>query len=158
MAQQQPAPRTLPAAARCCRAATPLSQHPTPSCDRLRRLDVPAFYREARRLLKPHGVLAVWGYPLAQLQSPDHPADEVMQRVFDTTLGPYWDANRRILDAKYAGAWQLPCQLNRGASLCWVWDSGGGGASGEGGGGGGITHMALPQPPPAPLRACGCRC
>lgn len=67
------------------------------------RFDIPAFYKEARRVLKPHGVLAVWGYSLEVLESEGHPANAALLRLFESTLGPYWDPKRRIIDSQYAG-------------------------------------------------------
>jgi SAM-dependent methyltransferase len=49
--------------------------------------DLPAFYAQARRVLKPGGVVAAWCYYLPQVS----PAvDELMAYYFNTIVGPYW--------------------------------------------------------------------
>lgn len=68
------------------------------------RMDLDRFYAEARRVLKPGGTLAVWGYELMRFDIPA--ADDVMQGLFNGTLGPYWDEGRRLVDRRYQG---IPC-------------------------------------------------
>jgi SAM-dependent methyltransferase len=63
-------------------------------------LDLEAFYAEARRVLRPCGVLAIWGYVL--LKTGRAPIDDALQTFQDVTMGPYWPAGREILDARYA--------------------------------------------------------
>ncbi|MGH8495872.1 MAG: class I SAM-dependent methyltransferase [Gammaproteobacteria bacterium] len=61
--------------------------------------ELPAFYTEARRTLKPRGVLAMWGYGLTRI-------DPVIDRVMDAfdagIIGPYWPPERRHIDNAYA--------------------------------------------------------
>lgn len=57
-----------------------------------------AFYDEVYRTLKDNGLFAVTGYALLSI----HPAiDEVIQGLYSTILGPYWDAERRYIDEWY---------------------------------------------------------
>src|ERR1044072_6515150 len=59
------------------------------------RLD--EFYNEVRRVLKPHGILAVWCYGL---ESVDEKVDVVIRKLFEDLLGPYWP-KRTIEDHTY---------------------------------------------------------
>lgn len=38
--------------------------------------DLPAFYREVRRVLKPHGCLAAWAIPLVRTAQGSHSRDD----------------------------------------------------------------------------------
>jgi ubiquinone/menaquinone biosynthesis C-methylase UbiE len=58
--------------------------------------DQPVFFAEARRALVPGGVLAVWSYGLLTLQDPT--LDDVVRRFHGQTVGPYWPAERRLVD------------------------------------------------------------
>jgi SAM-dependent methyltransferase len=58
-------------------------------------LDADAFFREAKRLLVPHGVIAVWGYGDPVL--PGEQLDRTL-RIFNRgLLEPYWFAERKLL-------------------------------------------------------------
>ncbi|MDO7875698.1 class I SAM-dependent methyltransferase [Hymenobacter sp. ASUV-10] len=62
--------------------------------------DEPAWHREARRVLRPGGVLAEWGYQLCRLETPE--LNRVLDEFHDVTSAPYWDANRRHIADEYA--------------------------------------------------------
>jgi SAM-dependent methyltransferase len=70
-----------------------------------------AFMAEARRVLRPGGLLAVWGYNLPTIT----PAvDERLQHFYTHIVGPYWDAERRYVDERYRTvpfgvATEIPC-------------------------------------------------
>jgi SAM-dependent methyltransferase len=57
-----------------------------------------AFYAEARRVLRPDGVLAVWTYGLATVE-PE--VDEIVRYLYGDVVGPYWDFERKLVDGGY---------------------------------------------------------
>ena len=60
--------------------------------------DIPAFFAEARRVLRPRGVVAVWTYGLMRID----PAIDGMIDDFEMkTVGPFWPANRALVDSGY---------------------------------------------------------
>jgi SAM-dependent methyltransferase len=61
-------------------------------------LDLDAFYAEAKRLLKPRGVLAVWAYNYLRI-SPE--IDAPIRRLHDQIVGPFWPAERHIVGRGY---------------------------------------------------------
>jgi SAM-dependent methyltransferase len=65
--------------------------------------DVPRFYVEAARVLRPRGTLAVWGYGDAWVEG-NPPASALVHSAYnDPPLGPHWDARRDIIDGLYDG-------------------------------------------------------
>jgi SAM-dependent methyltransferase len=61
-------------------------------------MDVDAFIAEARRVLQPGGLLAVWCYSLCRIT----PAiDELVQFFHRVTIGAYWPPERRLVDEGY---------------------------------------------------------
>lgn len=65
---------------------------------------LPAFFAEARRVLRAGGALAVWTY---QLFSIDRAVDAVVRELHDVTLARYWPPERHLVDTGYAGI-ELP--------------------------------------------------
>ena len=63
-----------------------------------------AFYREVDRVLRPGGVLAAWTYARAVIE-PE--IDAVLGRFHTETVGPYWPAERTLVDTAYEGI-ELP--------------------------------------------------
>jgi len=59
-----------------------------------------AFYTEVRRVLKPGGILAIWGYGLHTV-SPE--VDHIVEDFYSRIVGPYWPPERRYIEQKYAG-------------------------------------------------------
>lgn len=61
-------------------------------------MDIDAFVGEARRVLQPRGLLAVWGYSLCRIQ----PAiDELVQFFYRVTVGAFWPPERRLVEEGY---------------------------------------------------------
>lgn len=60
--------------------------------------DVNAFHQEVRRVAKPNAVIAEWGYGLAQISDD---IDPVLLDFYRNRVGPYWDPQRKHIDAAY---------------------------------------------------------
>ena len=60
--------------------------------------DLPRFYAEAARVLKPGGAIAVWGYGRMLLPGE---MDALFQRFYAETVGPYWPPERALIDDAY---------------------------------------------------------
>ena len=64
--------------------------------------DMEAFYAEARRVLVPGGLLAVWSYGLLHVEPDAMPRlDAIVRSFHHDVLGPYWPAERRLVDSGY---------------------------------------------------------
>jgi len=63
-------------------------------------LDLDRFYAEVRRVLRPRGVIAIWGYVL--LETRDAAIDRALENFQDVTVGAYWPEGRELLARKYA--------------------------------------------------------
>ncbi len=60
--------------------------------------DLPAFYAEVRRVLKPGGLLAIWCYERLAVA----PAlDAIVEDFYAGLLGPYWPPERRLVESGY---------------------------------------------------------
>lgn len=60
--------------------------------------DLPMFYDEARRVLKPGGVLALWCYERLSIEPG---LDDMVATFYSEFLGPYWPPERRHVEAGY---------------------------------------------------------
>ena len=59
--------------------------------------DLPAFYAEVRRVARPGGALAVWCYDRLLIDD----LDDIVERLYTDILGPYWFAERALVEAGY---------------------------------------------------------
>jgi SAM-dependent methyltransferase len=57
--------------------------------------DLDHFYAEARRVLKPHGVLTASAYNLLHI---DPAIDEVVNRYYYEVVGPFWPQERKLVE------------------------------------------------------------
>ena len=69
--------------------------------------DVSAFHQEARRVLKPGGVMAEWGYGLNRVNDP---IDALVGHIYRDVVGPFWDPQRQHIETEYQ---HLPFAFNR---------------------------------------------
>lgn len=60
--------------------------------------DRPRFWAEARRVLRPNGVIAVWTYVMLEIAPP---IDEIVRRFYHDVVGPFWPPERRITEERY---------------------------------------------------------
>ena len=60
--------------------------------------DLPAFYAEANRVLKPNGVVAIWGYAAIHVSAA---IDPVVAWFEHERLGTYWPKGRELANAQY---------------------------------------------------------
>ena len=61
--------------------------------------DLPGFYLEARRVLKPGGVIAVWCYAL--LETSETAVDQAIRQFTYERMGKYWPAGRELVEDHY---------------------------------------------------------
>lgn len=61
--------------------------------------DRPRFYAEARRVLKPGGILAVWTYGVQTLD--DAQVNAHVQHFYNEIVGPYWPPERALVETGY---------------------------------------------------------
>ncbi len=62
--------------------------------------DREAFYTEARRILKPKGVIAIWCYGYFDLPKASESLNEVVQNVLKL-VKPFWPPERELIERKY---------------------------------------------------------
>jgi SAM-dependent methyltransferase len=60
--------------------------------------DLPAFYAEARRVLRPRGIVALVTYGIIEMDEPVH---EVVRHFYRDVVGPYWPPERRHVEEGY---------------------------------------------------------
>ncbi len=56
------------------------------------------FFKEAKRVLKANGILAVWSYNLLKI-TPD--LDKIINHFSSKTLGKYWPKERKLVEEEY---------------------------------------------------------
>ena len=61
--------------------------------------DLPRFYAEVRRVLKPGGVLAVWAYGMNEAE--DRAVNELIADFYSNVVGPYWPPERKLVEEGY---------------------------------------------------------
>lgn len=68
--------------------------------------DLGTFVTECRRVLRPGGVVAIWGYGLTKLATE---IDVEVQRFYTDEVGPFWPSGREHLDDEYRSL-ELPLE------------------------------------------------
>jgi SAM-dependent methyltransferase len=61
--------------------------------------DLPLFYAEVDRVLKPGGVLAVWTYGIQVVD--DRSTNRILERFYHEVVGPFWPPERHHVEAGY---------------------------------------------------------
>ena len=59
--------------------------------------DIPSFFQEADRVLKPKGILVVWSYNLLHIASD---LDEVINYFYASILGKFWPPERKMAERR----------------------------------------------------------
>lgn len=67
--------------------------------------NISEFFKEVKRVAKKDAIIAVWGYSLPTL-NPE--VDKRLQEFYSKVVGPYWDKERRLIDAQYKTIF-FPC-------------------------------------------------
>jgi len=62
--------------------------------------DAALFMEEARRVLRPEGVLAIWCYQLCQVSDE---CDAIVDKLYRDILGDYWSPERMMVEQGYSG-------------------------------------------------------
>lgn len=57
-----------------------------------------SFYKEAKRTLKPGGIIAILGYGLFRS---NRETNRIIDHFYSEVIGPYWDPERKYLDENY---------------------------------------------------------
>jgi SAM-dependent methyltransferase len=60
--------------------------------------DIPKFFDEVKRVGKPGGIIAAWGYGLLKINSE---IDQHINFFYTKVIGPYWDKERKLVDEHY---------------------------------------------------------
>ncbi|UOB18923.1 class I SAM-dependent methyltransferase [Abyssalbus ytuae] len=60
--------------------------------------DFNSFNQEVKRVLKPSGIVAVWGYSLLRI-NPE--INKIIDNFYTQIIGEYWDKERKHVDSRY---------------------------------------------------------
>jgi ubiquinone/menaquinone biosynthesis C-methylase UbiE len=61
--------------------------------------DLERFYAEAKRVLQPGGVLAVWAYGINEVEG--DAVNPLVQDFYSNIVGPYWPPERALVESGY---------------------------------------------------------
>jgi ubiquinone/menaquinone biosynthesis C-methylase UbiE len=57
------------------------------------------FYAEAKRVLRPDGIMAIWAYGVNDVEG--EAVNGIVQDYYSNTVGPYWPPERRLVEEGY---------------------------------------------------------
>ncbi len=60
--------------------------------------DFDAFNKEVKRVAKNNAIVGMWGYGLLRIEPV---IDELIDQFYVNVVGPYWDSERKYIDAAY---------------------------------------------------------
>jgi SAM-dependent methyltransferase len=60
--------------------------------------DLDRFYRAAKRVLKPNGIIAIWAYGIPQISDE---LDPIIKDFHDNTLGAFWQPENKLIEQEY---------------------------------------------------------
>jgi SAM-dependent methyltransferase len=61
--------------------------------------DLERFYAEAKRVLRPDGVLAAWAYGSNEVEGDT--INQLVQDFYANIVGPYWPPERKLVEERY---------------------------------------------------------
>lgn len=61
--------------------------------------DLPRFYAEVNRVLRPGGVIAAWAYGVNHVEG--DAVNTIVQDFYGNLLGPYWPPSRQLVESGY---------------------------------------------------------
>jgi len=62
--------------------------------------DIPAFFKEAQRVLKDQGIISVWSYSLLSV---DDDINQIIHYLYHNLLSSFWPAERKAVENAYRG-------------------------------------------------------
>jgi SAM-dependent methyltransferase len=59
-----------------------------------------AFYKEVKRVLKPQGIIALWGYGLFEVPEASNSFNTALEQFYNA-VEPFWPLERQLIDTQY---------------------------------------------------------
>ena len=74
-------------------------------------MDQDLVWKQADRVLKDGGAIAVWGYDMPRIKGNEEASQAIIDYHNSMWAGGYWEANRKLVDDHYAHL-RLPYENN----------------------------------------------